>query len=293
MRKTHVEHMFSYFESQLNVKFDSLYTTKLKQLDDRITELATEAKTIPKYNKYYDSMEFDTYHVFLNSDARIYRLCEDFSKDLYKVNLVLPVSFIPIFTECICVEFPEWFHAKHSNGKNIKSVFIFQTNWKKSSGEVYRGLRLQFPDYDDNGNWMGTITFIHMELSPEKKLDEIIEETPYKESEDFGINIDAINFAIKSYVYIHSGEPDLRFEKHIPLPQTKKEKKLRHFLRDNVGKLVNFFQVGYNYKKRKIYYVDGIEVSGHIRWQPYGPSRQKVKLIWIDPYTKTNLNKLI
>jgi hypothetical protein len=48
----------------------------------------------------------------------------------------------------------------------------------------------------------------------------------------------------------------------------------------------NSIMVGFNYKKQFKFHVDGCTVSGHFRWQPHGPERSKLKLIYIHPFEK-------
>lgn len=77
--------------------------------------------------------------------------------------------------------------------------------------------------------------------------------------------------------------------KAIEIPKTQKEKKVRHFLRNNEGLFFDFTYLGYFYKKQRFFNVNGFEVRGHMRWQRYGVGNIKVKLIWINPFSKTKL----
>mgnify|MGYP000533243118 CR=1 FL=1 len=44
--------------------------------------------------------------------------------------------------------------------------------------------------------------------------------------------------------------------------------------------------VGYDWKKPRVFGVESTTVTGHFRWQPYGPGRTQVKLIWISQHER-------
>jgi hypothetical protein len=168
----------------------------------------------------------------------------------------------------------------------VKSVYIRQDENFVDKNSTYHGIRLQFPDYTENGELTNTVSFINIEINNKyKTVSDLLERTP-NITQNFQLNIDAIHFAFKAYLYLHSGEPDLRFQKHIDFPTTKKPKKIRHFLKENEGKLIDLTLLGYEHKKGKLYTVDSFDVSGHFRWQRYGKDLQQIKLIWLDSYTK-------
>lgn len=272
MRPSHLELLFE-FSQQISLK---------NKLPDKIQQL----KQLFKKSKIHcqtrqDWAECDTYIEFLNQGARIYRLCEDFSKDLFKTDLKIPSSIIPVATECILIEFPEWYVAKQED-TFIHSVYIYQSQFNENGKEHHR-LRLQFPDYDENYKINGFLSYININLTINSFIDDMVD---ILIDGNNCINKEAVQFAIKTYLYIHSGEPDLRFLRHVNFPETKKDKKIKRFLKDNEGLFVDQTLLGYFHKKKMIYYVNNIAVSGHFRWQRYGPENSQLKYIWINPYVK-------
>jgi hypothetical protein len=282
MRPTHIELFFNFLSNNqslipsVNVEYKEKIAL-LKKYTDWAKGLTEDTE---------DYMEVRVIEKFLEKPNQIYKLCEDFSKDLYRVNLDIPTKIIPDVCECVLIEFPDWFEAQNSDGSHIHSCYIYQDLiFNGVYNKKCRTLRLLFPDFIADGSITGFNSYIWINLETEKNISECLNII----DNEIKINKDAILFALKTYIYVHSGEPDLREMKAVEIPTTKKEKKLRHFMRDNVGNFFDFTYLGYFYKKQRYYNVDGFEVSGHMRWQRYGIGNIKTKLIWIDPFYKSNL----
>lgn len=160
----------------------------------------------------------------------------------------------------------------------------------KGKRSELRTLLMSFPDYN-NGELTLYDSFIFIDLFKNSTFDDCVDYkfTSRFKIKDFELNREAINFAIKCYLYIHSGEPDLRFQKALNLPTTQKEKKIRMFIRNNQDKLSDMTLIGFNYKKSILYSKESINVSGHMKWQRYGPGNSLYKLIWIEDIPKIHL----
>lgn len=87
---------------------------------------------------------------------------------------------------------------------------------------------------------------------------------------------------LKLMIYIHSGDPDLRYLQKPKGPGDRKAqvKEFGHFYNESV------FHVGFEWKKSRIFSVDSTRVRGHWRWQPYGPGRQRVKLTFVEEHER-------
>jgi len=295
MRESHLEKMFSMFQELSGVTFSSDYKVRIVELRNLYLKIMSDIfeidskyciPKIPIDNPLHIYNEFICFVKFLQDGARIYKLCENFGHDLFKTNLDVPVNMIPNVNETLCIEFPDSLSIKNPDGAFFKTVYIRQSDDFKEKNSVYHGIRFQFPDYAEDGGLKETSSFINIEINDNyKTVSELLSRTPNL-TKDFQMNVDAIHFAFKAYLYLHSGEPDLRFQKHIEYPTTKKEKKRRHFFDENKGKFVDLTLLGYDHKKGKLYSVDSFDVSGHFRWQRYGEALQKIKLIWLDGYIK-------
>jgi hypothetical protein len=96
------------------------------------------------------------------------------------------------------------------------------------------------------------------------------------------IPTEIVEFCLKVLLYIHTGDPDLQPEaKRYPCA-TNKEKYLRH-IENHCPFTVH--TIGYSFHERHRH-IDSTVVTGHFRWQPYGPKLSKVKLIWIDEHSR-------
>ena len=97
-----------------------------------------------------------------------------------------------------------------------------------------------------------------------------------------------VNLITNSLCYVMCLEPDIQHlkpENQIGKSEKKQERPIRNYCTIPL-KLVNWnFEVEQertSYERKTLAW----EVSGHFRWQPYGPERMHVKMIWIDSYMK-------
>jgi len=93
-----------------------------------------------------------------------------------------------------------------------------------------------------------------------------------------------IKKTLSCLIYLMSGSPDLRV--CLPVERKYKGSNVKKLRRQDQYTDCNVIQVGYGWLKERQRLVGECSVSGHFRWQPYGEGRTKVKLIWINQYTK-------
>ena len=231
---------------------------------------------------------------------KIYKISRAFGEELLKVDLDLTGDCIPRSKEVLCIEFPDTISFKIKDGESetfyLRCVFISLTDSKdiigypvrkenKTEDEKLEGLfNLWFPQYNKDGSLSKRFTNVDiLYRSYKDKFSETLENT---ENHVFGFN-SAIEYAFKCWVYIHSGDPDLREFKPVLPTYTTNRKKLERFHAANPQEaLVPMTLVGFNFQKPIEYAVDMTTVSGHFRWQPWGARRERVKLIWIDAHER-------
>lgn len=102
--------------------------------------------------------------------------------------------------------------------------------------------------------------------------------------------VKAAIFAAKCLLYIKTGSPDLRIFKAPELPTTRKEKKIRFFLRNNP--LFDSVIVGLDYLKPVNYSKDQTTIQGHFRWQRVGKLLSDIKLTWVTEHQR-KFNKIL
>jgi len=94
--------------------------------------------------------------------------------------------------------------------------------------------------------------------------------------------IDFIDYVVKCLLYVESGEPDLE-RLTGKESNSKKLKKQCSFKKKNY--LCDIIQVGYGFHKRH-YNINETMVVGHFRWQSFGYQLTRIKLIWINEYSR-------
>jgi len=96
--------------------------------------------------------------------------------------------------------------------------------------------------------------------------------------------VDALlKYISKCFLYVHSGNPDLRELK--PRSMSKQEKVLVE-KECGVDLVCPQTLVSWNWKKPANYYSDGWEVKGFFRWQWCGKGRTSLELVWVPPHSK-------
>lgn len=102
--------------------------------------------------------------------------------------------------------------------------------------------------------------------------------------------VDALRKAVNCILYIHSQQPDL--QKAVPdvglSHGRKKSLADRGIATSELTIPVTY--VSWNYQKPVMHNVDSSFVETHPRWQPCGPNRSQVKLIWVKEHTRRYKN---
>ena len=246
---------------------------------------------------------------FLLGRAKVFRLAERFGAHLAKTALDVPCDLLDCRVgDHFLIELP--FSYNSSDGTSQRAAIVSIGHWREGGkpmgmlremtlpmGEsVYwtaddqllrgddlrknRTIAILAPDYEE-GKATGKSTYFVAPLLDGKTIGDVLDLSATLFT---GTRLDPkfIQLLTKTLLYINSGEPDLQDLKSVPC-LTKKEKKIRQHWRDHCP--FDIVDVGYGYHG-KLFRVDETSVSGHFRWQPHGPDRSKVKLIWIDEHMR-------
>ena len=241
--------------------------------------------------------------LFIKDGAPIYKMGRAFSEELIKVNLDVKIPYIPISKEIICIEFPQNMRFHLGKGQYARSCYAFMTDEPigHEGKVVKRYFEMRFPLYDSRGvisheEHVCGIPIFDLDQTYEQALSAVLQQQIDSEgiaalTEEMGDpkNLDqaVCSFVLNSFMYIHSGNPDLR-EYGVPKPpESTKAKKVRSWAKHHENQsLLEMILVGFDFKKSRLFTAMSTSVSGHFRWQPYGPQRSKVKLIWIDQHVR-------
>lgn len=265
-----------------------------------------KSRVITNDGKYeYTPQVFAYWYMFEAEQCPIFKMAREFSEELAKVDLDVKTSMIPVSEKLMCIEFPEHMRFDLGGERYARCVYAWVTDERSSTEDgilAKRYFEMFFPLYDKDDNLTQEThqfglpitdlfsTFsVMLENCRERELQsphvqELLRQNPFHKVH---FNKELFSFVLKCYLYIHSGDPDLREYRAPKPPATRDAKKQRIWFRHHENKsLVDMTLVGFNFKKPVTYSVDSATVIGHFRWQPWGPAREKVKLIWIEAHTR-------
>lgn len=237
--------------------------------------------------------EWAIYSVFQAAGEKIFKIAREFGENLARAPLDIDHKYLPTFKgQLICIEFPEAlrFHDPVNNDYFQCAFVACEENthgaidyWGQTPKKI---VDILFPCLDTDGNAKLEANNLVVTFREGDTLQTSMERARNRSSHP--IHCDGVvEFVLKCLVYIDSGNPDLREYRAPRTPKTENVKKLRRWTRqhDNLS-LLDMTLVGYDFKKPREYQVGETLVTGHFRWQPYGENRSKVKLIWIEPFTR-------
>lgn len=226
---------------------------------------------------------------FLSNDSNVYMIADKFGYHLSKTNLDLPRAVIPMQDEkYYCFEFPIVFDNGYNDFHKVAVIGLKDISFRYDKPEGYSdSITIIAPDFENNGNWKGSNSFITLHFNKELNTLEKSVKSAFKiRSHEASVTEDFVSYVIKCLLYVESGEPDL--QPKYKAPKVKTKAKLRKFFRDFCP--FEVISVGYRFQKEHLYHIESTSVRGHFRWQPWGEGRTKVKLIWIDEHSRNYKN---
>jgi hypothetical protein len=208
---------------------------------------------------------------------RYFKLAENFGKHLHRVPLNLAANLIPTKDDCVLIQFPDGVVLPQPDGTFARCAYLWQINSAMFNGMPgFRTLRMLIPDYDAQGNLLGSSTWSVFPLVPDKTMDENFEMADLHNEQVRAI----ASYALKAYCYVLSGDPDLRTIKPPVPPETRKEKKLRHWFREHANEsLLPLTIVGYDFLKERRYSVESTWVDEYLAWRRCGPGKTQARLV--------------
>jgi len=231
---------------------------------------------------------------YIEGKAKVYRIADKFGSHLNRTKLKLPTSILPYSeNQYYMFEFPECFHDE-STGDYHRNVIVHlgtevlldlpgvDKPMILGLKDCKRGMVFIFPDYDKNGNTKDTQTFLRLDPTVDVTIEKIMDRH-INDMLNSNVHLKRIvGFALKCLLYVSSGDPDLKDESCKKI-LTENPKKIRRHIKNEC--MIDAVSVGYGMHKRHFKSSES-EVVGHYRWQPYGPGRTQVKLIWIDEHIR-------
>lgn len=237
---------------------------------------------------------FAHFTLFARGGEKIYKIGREFGEVLLKADLDIKAELFPDIPSVICVEFPEHirFHDKQQEDYFHCAYIAIQKQSEqfkpvdRYGHTVFIVVDFVLPCYTENGNLKDEANNTKLCFrSGDEMLSASMERAQSNSTHPINCN-EIFEYLLKFLIYLGSGDPDLR-EYRAPRPTTKNQKKLKRWLKEHENQsAVDMTLVGFTWKKPRIYQVGETTVTGHPRWQPWGPGKTQVKLIWIEPHIR-------
>jgi hypothetical protein len=279
--KTHYEHLCV----MLGIPFPHVHYTE-KQFVGLMGKLMFASGMSPEDLGQSEMVEVETMSRFHKYGKKIYRVANEFSDTIEKVAINLPTSRLVRANDSFCIHFPERRVTIDPETGEFSTNCVYVTSIKIE--EEHIGYTFYVPQKVGEG-YDGTYRFFSVNTlkSSCADIDGLIRDVKNAKGVPASDSLKSFaRYIFNIILYIYSGEPDLRLLKGKVSKKKPKDLKKWHRKHRDMSQ-VDVTLVGFNFKKPKQYTVDGTIVTGHWRWQPYGPERQLVKLIWIDSHERS------
>ena len=291
----------TFFEDHMQVFVDTLDWIEVDAEDtsvDWLLKTRNRIEIIGKVSPLYQiaptgvsASNYQFIQQFIQQGTNIFKIGVDFGKQLFHAKMNLPSADV-LRPDGInrLIEFPRGFELPVHTGEVAKSFFMCLFDTSKgipsSNNKISKTSKfmvLSIPIFKEDGTFSKAYDYLQLGFEEGETLEDSLERA--KKNSTSAINDKLFEYAIKILLYIQSGDPDLRHLRPTPKPKSNKRKHRLAWERENVCS-VPVTYVGYDWRKSTHWRNQDVSVVGHFRWQPFGPNRSQVKLIWIDEHTR-------
>ena len=202
------------------------------------------------------------------ADAKTYILSSNLENILKDINLNISSSFLPKSFSCNLV----FNDLLDGEGEEVLNVTVLR--------HQNSGVDSLYINYVGNQGGVCTdTTFLDKE---EKPLEALFADMPAKGGTRFKNPYSFYKRIINTILYIFGGNEE--FETTLNEFSTKKRKREAQ---KKIFTTLPHIKLNRTFEELSFVSDESYSVSGHFRWQPCGPKRSKVKLIFIRPHTRT------
>jgi hypothetical protein len=214
---------------------------------------------------------------YLDTRKGLYQVAHNFGTQLLKADLKLASKYLKPSLKSILLEFPFTFKFKDFY---VRHAFVVVNS--NETGKLLTVISAKYVD----GLWDGSTFFTStVQIDSSEDIENSLKETSrffydskIVDLKDLNTYHSFIKFCLKCLIYIESSEPDI-----LPIKAATTDKKgttkIRKFFKYNCPFDVTKLGYGFHGKHHN---TEKWSVSGHFRWQPFGPKFSQIKLIWID-----------
>jgi len=298
--KTHFEQALEFlnYVGNPDISIEEFKAISVKFIDQLVLDnqmSSREAAFLTKSLMEDVKHDIYTYTTYIRYGKKNYRISKDFSEALADASLDVSCKYIPKKNISYNIQFHKEMVLSSIFGDPkdfYRNCYVAiekcDTERDKIKGYLKR-VMLVFPIYKDGTDYISTYDYINLVFRDEnQKVSEAILDSADQLEESHKLTQKGkgvIKYITNIILYLNSGDPDLRELKKPNIP--KNTKNIKKFHKKNKQKtLLDIIDVGFNYMKGIIYRVSATVVRGHFRWQPFGPGREQIKLIWINEHPR-------
>lgn len=235
--------------------------------------------------------------LFEQQGCPMFKIANDFGNVLLKADCKVSLDYLPFDNRIRCIEFPDdlSFDMKDGDWGRCAYVACFETSPDVdflATNQRYRRriditVPLWQPGRDENCDGYLGEDNIRVFLHPYDTLEVAMKRAHQHIGRPTGFTNEIIEYVLKCLLYVNSGDPDLREFRPTPKPRgsPRQLRKWRKAARAEICE-IPVTLVGFDYKKPREFTAGDVHVDTHLRWQPYGPGREKVRLIWVRAHVR-------
>jgi hypothetical protein len=209
-------------------------------------------------------------------NKKTYLMASEISECLQTVDLKIDIKHLKC-TEYILIEYPEnlTFEVPDSKGIAYHTCAIIgveQDNIKR--------ICVAFPLMDKNNTFQGGADIQACSLE-HPTIQAMIEHR--NDHSSVMMPEEELKYLLNCLVYLNSGNPDLRFM------QTKKmndKQKITYYKANPTEKPFDYYTVGFEWKKQRIFSTAESLVKSFYRWQPCGKGRTEIRLTFVREFVR-------
>lgn len=226
----------------------------------------------------------------------IYKIAKEFGEALKEVRCNVPPRYLNFDNRIHCIEFPDGMTFDMADGDHAQCAYVGMYRASEAvpiicdeiSYPLMMYLTVPLWRYSETGEPFVCgqdnlkLYFENGDASIEASLEQSI--AWVRAEGKTGFSIELLAYIVNCLLYINSGEPDLRHLK--PEPKPKNAKAIKKWRKSPGADLpLPITLVGFDYKKPKEFRVGEAFRRAHKRWQPCGPRRETLKLVWVREHT--------
>lgn len=288
------------FLSQIPVKGDTdenidkvlkkLTKSEKKKIAKILERDRTEKKTLNDFVSHSIKTVLDVKRTHPDGKVPTYRIGKEFFKYIKNLDRDIPIENVNLDSKHVYFAFDD---------ADFEGAYLTSELWSDGEKDSFMALRIALvpKEYDISAMKVFNFAIIedkfnfddlyHTKTGDELKSGEINKSTVVFVG-DYSIYKSLLVGLINSLIYIGSKDPEIEALKPKKLYQPKEIEKIDREKREQI-RTIPVKLVSWSFHGR-VYSKDETTVAPHMRWQPCGPNRSQVKLVWVKEHIRRYQN---